>query len=152
LTNYSEISDTIRPILSLLIELAGKRVLSIPDDRQRRFFFFIDEFGTLNNLPTIPIMLTNGRSKGMSVWIALQDMGQIDKIYGKEISQTIINSCATTFTFAANDPYTAIILSKKIATGKSGRPMSPNHPAPREPRKRHLSRRSMSASCFPPRS
>jgi len=114
LTNYSEISDTIRPILSLLIELAGKRVLSIPDDRQRRFFFFIDEFGTLNNLPTIPTMLTNGRSKGMSVWIALQDMGQIDKIYGKEISQTIINSCATTFTFAANDPYTADYLSKKI--------------------------------------
>ncbi|MDD5343694.1 MAG: type IV secretion system DNA-binding domain-containing protein, partial [Smithella sp.] len=92
LTNYSEISDTIRPVLSLLIELAGKRVLSLADDRQRRFFFFIDEFGTLNNLPTIPVMLTNGRSKGMSVWIALQDMGQIDKIYGKEISQTIINS------------------------------------------------------------
>jgi type IV secretory pathway TraG/TraD family ATPase VirD4 len=75
LTNYSEISDTIRPVLSLFIELAGKRVLSLPDDRQRRFFFFIDEFGTLNNLPTIPVMLTNGRSKGVSIWIAIQDMG-----------------------------------------------------------------------------
>jgi type IV secretory pathway TraG/TraD family ATPase VirD4 len=114
LTNYSEISDTIRPVLSLFIELAGKRVLSLPDDRQRRFFFFIDEFGTLNNLPTIPVMLTNGRSKGVSVWIAIQDMGQIEKIYGKETSQTILNSCATTFTFAVNDPYTADYLSKKI--------------------------------------
>jgi type IV secretory pathway TraG/TraD family ATPase VirD4 len=114
LTNYSEISDTIRPVLSLFIELAGKRVLSLPDDRQRRFFFFIDEFGTLNNLPTIPVMLTNGRSKGVSVWIAIQDMGQIEKIYGKETSQTILNSCATTFTFAVNDPYTADYLSRKI--------------------------------------
>jgi type IV secretory pathway TraG/TraD family ATPase VirD4 len=114
LTNYSEISDTIRPVLSLFIELAGKRVLSLPDDLQRRFFFFIDEFGTLNNLPTIPTMLTNGRSKGMSIWIAIQDMGQLEKIYGKDTSQTIVNSCATSFTFAVNDPFTADFISKKI--------------------------------------
>jgi type IV secretory pathway TraG/TraD family ATPase VirD4 len=114
LTNYTEISDTIRPILSLFVELAGKRVLSMPDNLQRRFFFFIDEFGTLNNLPTIPTMLTNGRSKGMSIWIAIQDIGQIEKIYGKDISQTIINSCATSFTFAVNDPFTADFISKKL--------------------------------------
>jgi len=114
LTNYSEISDTIRPVLSLFIELAGKRVLSLPDSRERRFFFFIDEFGTLNNLSTIPTMLTNGRSKGMSIWIAIQDMGQIEKIYGKDISQTIVNSCATSFTFAVNDPFTADFVSRKI--------------------------------------
>jgi len=59
-------------------------------------------------------MLTNGRSKGVSIWIAIQDMGQIEKIYGKETSQTILNSCATTFTFAVNDPYTADYLSRKI--------------------------------------
>jgi type IV secretory pathway TraG/TraD family ATPase VirD4 len=59
-------------------------------------------------------MLTNGRSKGVSLWIAVQDMGQIEKIYGKETSQTIVNSCATTFTFAVNDPYTADYLSRKI--------------------------------------
>jgi type IV secretory pathway TraG/TraD family ATPase VirD4 len=114
LTNYTEISDTIRPILSLFVELAGKRVLSMPDNLQRRFFFFIDEFGTLNNLPTIPTMLTNGRSKGMSIWIAIQDIGQIEKIYGKDISQTILNSCATSFTFAVNDPFTADFISKKL--------------------------------------
>lgn len=114
LTNYTEISDTIRPILSLFVELAGKRVLSMPDNLQRRFFFFIDEFGTLNNLPTIPTMLTNGRSKGMSIWIAIQDIGQIEKIYGKDLSQTILNSCATSFTFAVNDPFTADFISKKL--------------------------------------
>lgn len=114
LTNYTEISDTIRPILSLFVELAGKRVLSMPDNLQRRFFFFIDEFGTLNNLPTIPTMLTNGRSKGMSIWIAIQDIGQIEKIYGKDLSQTIINSCATSFTFAVNDHFTADFISKKL--------------------------------------
>jgi len=114
LSNYSEISDTIRPMLSLFVELAGKRALSLPDSRERRFFFFIDEFGTLNHLPAIPIMLTNGRSKGMSIWIAIQDIGQIEKIYGKEIAQTIINSCASSFLFAVNDPNTAEFLSRKI--------------------------------------
>jgi type IV secretory pathway TraG/TraD family ATPase VirD4 len=83
-------------VLSLFIELAGKRVLSLPDDLQRRFFFFIDEFGTLNNIPT---MRTNGRSKGMSIWIAIQDIGQIERIYGMDLSQTIVNSCATSFAY-----------------------------------------------------
>jgi Type IV secretory pathway, VirD4 components len=114
LSNYSEISDTIRPMLSLFVELAGKRVLSLPDSSKRRFFFFIDEFGTLNHLPAIPTMLTNGRSKGMSIWIAIQDIGQIEKIYGKEIAQTIINACASSFLFAVNDPNTAEFLSRKI--------------------------------------
>jgi type IV secretory pathway TraG/TraD family ATPase VirD4 len=114
LSNYSEISDTIRPMLSLFVELAGKRVLSLPDSSRRRFFFFIDEFGTLNHLPAIPTMLTNGRSKGMSIWIAIQDIGQIEKIYGKEIAQTIINACASSFLFAVNDPNTAEFLSRKI--------------------------------------
>ena len=114
LSNYSEISDTIRPMLSLFVELAGKRVLSLPDSSRRRVFFFIDEFGTLNHLPAIPTMLTNGRSKGMSIWIAIQDIGQIEKIYGKEIAQTIINACASSFLFAVNDPNTAEFLSRKI--------------------------------------
>ena len=114
LSNYSEISDTIRPILSLFIEITGKQILSLPDSRDRRIFFFIDEFGTLANLPTIPTMLTNGRSKGMSVWIAIQDIGQIEKLYGKELTQTIINSCASSFTFTVNDPNTADFLSRKI--------------------------------------
>jgi type IV secretory pathway TraG/TraD family ATPase VirD4 len=114
LSNYSEISDTIRPILSLFIEITGKQILSLPDNRDRRIFFFIDEFGTLANMPTIPTMLTNGRSKGMSIWIAIQDIGQIEKLYGREIAQTIINSCASSFTFAVNDPNTADFLSRKI--------------------------------------
>ena len=33
LSNYSEISDTIRPILSLFIEITGKQILSLPDNR-----------------------------------------------------------------------------------------------------------------------
>jgi hypothetical protein len=50
----------------------------------------------------------------MSIWIAIQDIGQIEKIYGKDISQTILNSCATSFTFAVNDPFTADFISKKL--------------------------------------
>ena len=65
-------------------------------------------------MPTIPTMLTNGRSKGMSVWIAIQDIGQIERLYGKELTQTIINSYASSFTFTVNDPNTADFLSRKI--------------------------------------
>jgi type IV secretory pathway TraG/TraD family ATPase VirD4 len=114
LTNYTEISDAVKPVLSFFIEMTGKRVLSLPDDLQRRFFVFIDEFGTLQNMQTMPVMLTNGRSKGLSIWLAVQDISQIENVYGRETAQTIVNSCSNSFIFSVNDPNTAEYLSRKI--------------------------------------
>lgn len=113
-TNYSDIKDTLRPILSLFVDLMGRRLLSMPDDYNRRVFFLLDEFGTLQKLSTIIQLLTLSRSKGGSAWLGIQDIGQIEKIYGKEHRQSIVNSCGTTAMFSVSDPDTAKYLSDKI--------------------------------------
>ena len=38
-TNQSDVKDTLKPILSLFIDFLGKKLLSLPDDLQRRVFF-----------------------------------------------------------------------------------------------------------------
>lgn len=113
-TNYSDTKDTLRPILSLFVDLLGRKLLSMKDDYNRRIFFLLDEFGTLQKLSTIIQLLTLARSKGGSVWIGIQDIGQIDKLYGPEHRQSIVNACGNTAMFSVADPVTAKFLSDRI--------------------------------------
>lgn len=114
ITSYADIQDTLKPILSLFVDLLGRKLLSMVDDYKRRVFFMLDEFGTLQKLSTITNLLTLSRSKGGSCWIGIQDIGQIDKIYGSELRQTIINACGSNLIFSVADPVTAKFLSEKI--------------------------------------
>lgn len=113
-TNYSDIKDTLKPILSLFIDLLGRKLLSLRDDYKRRIFFMLDEFGTLQRLSTIVELLTLSRSKGGSCWIGIQDIGQLDKIYTEKLRQAIVNACSGNLIFAVSDPVTARFLADKI--------------------------------------
>ncbi|MBI3813356.1 MAG: type IV secretion system DNA-binding domain-containing protein [Nitrospinae bacterium] len=77
ITNYSNIKDTLRPMLSLFVDLVGTKLLSMRDDKRRRIFFILDEFSSLQKLATITDLLTRSRSKGGSVWLENQDIGTI---------------------------------------------------------------------------
>ena len=118
LQNTASIKDTISPALSLFLDVFAKNVLSLKDNLDRRVFFMLDEFGMLSRLNSIVDLLTNGRSKGASVWLATQDVGQINNLYGDNLRQTIMNACNNYFCFKVNDYQTAELLSKKIGEVK----------------------------------
>ncbi|MCR4287537.1 MAG: type IV secretion system DNA-binding domain-containing protein, partial [Deltaproteobacteria bacterium] len=113
-TNYSNIKTVLKPVLSLFIDLLARELLSMSEDYNRRVYFFLDEFGTLQNLNSITELLTQSRSKGGSVWIGIQDQGQIEAIYGKEGRQSIVSSCGGNLVFSVADPDTSEYLSRKI--------------------------------------
>ena len=113
-SNYSEIEDTLKPVISLFIDQFARRTLSMPDDFNRRIFLVLDEFGTLQKLSSIQNFLTQGRSKGGSCVFAVQDVGQIEKIYSKEIRQAIVNAASTNVICGVADPDTAEYLARKI--------------------------------------
>lgn len=113
-TNYANIQATLRPILSLFVDLLGRKLLSMQDDYNRRVYFLIDELGTLQRLTTIESLLTLSRSKGGSVWLGIQDIGQIEKIYTADTKKTIVNACGTNGIFNLIDPDTSEYFSKKI--------------------------------------
>jgi len=114
ITNHSDVKDTLKPILSLFIDLIGRRLLGMKDDYNRRRFFILDEFGTLQRLPTIVQLLTLSRSKGGSCWLGIQDIGQMDKIYTHNLRQAIVNACGSNLIFSVSDPDTSKFLSEKI--------------------------------------
>lgn len=114
LTNQADIKDTVKPILTLFIDICSSKLLSLTDNNERRVFFFLDEFGSLARINNIINLLTLSRSKGGSVFIGIQDIGNIEQIYGRELRQTIVNACGNSIIFAVEDPDTAEFLSKKI--------------------------------------
>ncbi|MBW2598564.1 MAG: type IV secretion system DNA-binding domain-containing protein [Deltaproteobacteria bacterium] len=114
ITSYRMIRDTLRPILSLFIDLLSQKLLSMKDDYDRRIFFLLDEFPTLQRLSSLVELLTLSRSKGGSVWLGTQDVGQIEKKYGAPIRDAIVNACGNAVIFSVADPHTAEYLSRKI--------------------------------------
>jgi type IV secretory pathway TraG/TraD family ATPase VirD4 len=113
-TNNAQTAGLLRPMISLFIDLLGRRLLSLPDNDHRRVFFILDEFGTLQQLPAIVDLLTRSRSKGGSIWLGIQDVGQIDAIYGEDLRKAIVNGCCTSAIFAVSDPSTAQFMTSKI--------------------------------------
>lgn len=114
ITNYANLENTLKPIISLFIQTVGKVLLSQRDDINRRVYFFLDEFGQLPNMMAIQNLMTASRSKGGSVFIGIQDIGQIDKIYKKESRTTILNSASNRIIFNCKDVDTAEFFSKDL--------------------------------------
>jgi len=84
------------------------------DDRNRRLFMVMDELGTLHQLDGLINLITLGRSKGASLWLATQDFGRVNEVYGKDIASTIFNNCSTRVCFRVNDPDTAEFLERSF--------------------------------------
>jgi type IV secretory pathway TraG/TraD family ATPase VirD4 len=114
IANYQRTQDALRPLLSLFLEVVIRTMLSQQDDLYRRVFFILDEFGQLNKVPSISSLITQGRSKGVSSWIGIQDLAQIETKYSKSIRQSITNSLSNHIIFNVIDSETADIFSREI--------------------------------------
>ena len=119
-SNYQQIAETLRPILSLFFDILAIRLLALEDDdtRQRRLFMILDEMNSLQQLSSLIPFVTLARSKGGSMLGSFQTVSQIEKNYGKEDCDTIIDNCKMTVTLRVGSPNTAEFLSKKIGDVK----------------------------------
>jgi type IV secretory pathway TraG/TraD family ATPase VirD4 len=102
ITHYDIIEETLRPVLSLFVDLVCRKLLSMPDSDTRRIYLMLDEFGSLQRLPTLINLLTKGRSKGACSFLGIQDDGQTEKIYTTQLRKSIDNvfGCRLTFSLS----------------------------------------------------
>ncbi|UPU37867.1 type IV secretion system DNA-binding domain-containing protein [Geomonas paludis] len=113
ITNTDEVSNIMRPYLSLFADLAGKRFLTLPDtsESMRNIYLILDELGNMQRLPSVKRLLTAGRSKGIVVEIGIPDFTSIESVYGREDAHTIINSCGSKLVLNLGDPEAARFFS-----------------------------------------
>jgi len=102
----------INPLITSWISVAVRSLLGLSPNLNRRVWFILDELASLNKVRNLETLLTEGRKYGGCGVLAIQSLAQLESIYGRENSKTIIGNCLTKIVFAEQDPEIAEKISK----------------------------------------
>lgn len=108
-------------MVSLMIQQLYREILSVADEQggklKNRVIFYCDELGTLPPIESLELIFSASRSRRLTMVPIIQSFGQLQKNYGKEGSEIIIDNCQDTIFggFAPNSE-TAQVLSKALGS------------------------------------
>ena len=106
--------DLMRPLMSSWIWLAITEALSLPEDETKRLWFLLDEVSSYNQLPKLNDALSRLRKYGGCVVGALQDVAQLDHIYGPAQARSLRNCFSTYIALRCEDPDTADYAARRV--------------------------------------
>lgn len=108
-------------MVSLIIQQLYREILSVADENggvlKNRCVFFCDEFGTLPKIDSAEMMFSASRSRRLQIVPIIQSFAQLERNYGKEGTDVIIDSTQLTIFggFAPNST-SAEVLSKALGS------------------------------------
>lgn len=108
-------------MISLIIQQLYREILAVADEEggklKNRCIFFCDEFGTLPKIQDAEMIFSASRSRRLQIVPIIQSFSQLDKNYGKEGEEIIVDNTQLTIFggFAPNSPSTEV-LSKALGT------------------------------------
>ena len=108
-------------MISLSIQQLYREILAVADENggklKNRCVFFCDEFGTLPKIESAEMMFSASRSRRLQIVPIIQSFSQLDKNYGKEGAEIIVdNTQITLFGGFAPNSSSAEILSKALGS------------------------------------
>ena len=107
-------------MISLIIQQMYREILAVADENggklENRCVFFCDEFGTMPPFDVLPLF-SAGRSRGLTLVPIIQSLAQLEKNYGKEGAEIIMDNVQDTiFGGFAPNSRTAEVLSKALGS------------------------------------
>ena len=108
-------------MISLIIQQLYREILAVADEHggklRNRCVFFCDEFGTLPKIESAEMMFSASRSRRLQIVPIIQSFSQLDKNYGKEGAEIIVdNTQLTIFGGFAPNSSSAEVLSKALGS------------------------------------
>ena len=108
-------------MVSLMIQQLYREILAVADENggklQNRVVFYCDELGTLPAIESLELIFSASRSRRLMMVPIIQSFGQLEKNYGKEGSEIIVDNCQDTiFGGFAPNSQTAEVLSKAMGS------------------------------------
>lgn len=108
-------------MISLIIQQLYREILAVADEHggklKNRCVFFCDEFGTLPKIESAEMMFSASRSRRLQIVPIIQSFSQLDKNYGKEGAEIIVdNTQLTIFGGFAPNSSSAEVLSKALGS------------------------------------
>lgn len=108
-------------MISLIVQQLYREILSVADENggklKNRCVFFCDEYGTLPKIESAEMMFSASRSRRLQIVPIIQSFSQLEKNYGKEGAEIIIdNTQLTIFGGFAPQSTSAETLSKALGS------------------------------------
>ena len=108
-------------MVSLIIQQLYREILSVADEHggklPNRAMFYCDEYGTLPKIESAEMMFSASRSRRLSIVPIIQSLSQLERSYGKEGAEIIVDNVQLTIFggFAPNSE-TAQAMSKSLGS------------------------------------
>ena len=108
--------DAFRPLLNILIQQIHDVLMVAPPqpDEPHQVLLMIDEFRQLGRMDDLVSKLTINAGYGFRVVIVLQNLSQLDEVYGKAVRDTTVSACATQLYIRVDNLDTSEYLSKML--------------------------------------
>lgn len=106
--------DSLRPLLTVWLDVAAKSVLSLDHTRQRRLWLFLDELPSLHKLPSLMNALSRGRKYGACFVATFQDIHQLHSIYGRDAAKALNSLLSTKVFYRNQEPETNAWMSSVL--------------------------------------
>ena len=108
-------------MISLILQQMYREILAVADENggklKNRCVFFCDEYGTLPKIQDAEMMFSASRSRRLQIVPIIQSFSQLDKNYGKEGAEIIVdNTQLTIFGGFAPNSTSADVLSKALGS------------------------------------
>lgn len=114
ITSIADQHEVLKPLISCWVDIFASSVLSMPEDRNRRIWLFIDELPSLHKLKSLQNMLAQSRKYGGCCVVSYQGYSQVEEIYGAMGAKSLSNLTATKIFFRNNDEYNAKHASNQL--------------------------------------
>ncbi|WP_339348557.1 type IV secretion system DNA-binding domain-containing protein [uncultured Sphingomonas sp.] len=105
---------SLRPLITVWLDIAISAIMSLTPDRQRRLYCVIDELPTLQKLPSLSDFLARARKYGGCGILGFQSYPQLEATYGIQDAAAITGYCSTWVALRANDTPTAKHVSENL--------------------------------------
>ena len=105
---------TLRPLITVWLDIAISAIMSMEPDRKRRLYCVIDELPSLHKLPSLGDFLARARKYGGCGILGFQSYPQLEATYGAQGAAAITGYCSTWVALRANDRGTARLISENL--------------------------------------
>ena len=107
ISSQADYRDELKPLISTWLDILIKKSLSLPVKRERRIWYVIDEFASLQKIPAIQTGMAQGRAYGLSFILGLQTVSQAQETYGRYGGETMLDLPQTKIIMRLTNPETA---------------------------------------------
>jgi len=105
--------DAVGPLMTSIMHMTVARSIAKKRKESGPLVVCLDELPSIF-LPDLFKWLNESRSEGFCGILGWQNMGQLEKIYGKEISKAILGACGTKFVFNPGEEESARLFSSYL--------------------------------------